>query len=209
ESFKNDNIDRLLGTQMVAKGLDFSGVTLVGVLAADASLNMDDFRANERTFNLITQVCGRAGRGDKRGRAVVQTYMPENSVIQCAARQDYKAFYREEIEYRRIFCYPPFCKIVNIIFSSSDKAEAAAAAEKTAARLKKTVENGKIKGVCVYGGTEAPINKIQGRHRYRIWLKCERADELIPILEKIIKQNSGKSGSDLSVTVDINPNSMN
>ncbi len=209
ESFKNDGMDILLGTQMVAKGLDFSNVTLVGVLAADAALNADDFRANERAFNLITQVCGRAGRGDKPGRAVVQTYMPENSVIQFAAKQDYKAFYREEIEYRRIFRYPPFCKIVNIVFSSSQAPTAASAAEKTAERLRKTVAGRDMKDVSVYGAGPAPINKIQGRYRWRVWLKCGRIEELLPILEKIMKQNRTKTGTDLTVTVDINPNSMN
>lgn len=208
ESFRNAGADILLGTQMVAKGLDFSGVTLVGVLAADASLNMNDFRANERAFNLITQVCGRAGRGDKRGRAVVQTYMPENTTLLMAAKQDYEAFYREEIEYRRVFCYPPFCKLVNIIFSSSVKEEAAVAAENAFHDLKRSVEGRGLKAA-IYGGGEAPIEKIQNRYRFRVWLKCARLKEMLPLLKRILKKNSEKSGSDISVTVDINPNNMN
>lgn len=209
ESFEKDNIDILLGTQMVAKGLDFSGVTLVGVLAADAALNTDDFRACERGFNLITQVCGRAGRGDEPGRAVVQTYMPENSVIRCAARQDYVAFYNEEIEYRRMFRYPPFCKIVHIVFSSSDPEEAEKAALAAGEKLKEAVEKDGIKNISIYGPSKAPINKIQGRYRWRLWLKCDRVEEILPVLGRIDKMNRSKTGADLSVTVDINPNSMN
>lgn len=209
ESFEKDNIDILLGTQMVAKGLDFSGVTLVGVLAADAALNADDFRASERAFNLITQVCGRAGRGDRPGRAVVQTYMPENRVIHYASRQDYKAFYREEIEYRRIFRYPPFCKLIHMVFSSTDHDEAAKACGSAAEELRRSVEREGLKGVEIYGPSEAPIAKIQGRYRWRLWLKCDRAEELISALGRIMKKTQSKTGADLSVTVDINPNSMN
>ncbi len=209
ESFKNDKMDILLGTQMVAKGLDFSGVTLVGVLAADTALNADDFRANERAFNLITQVCGRAGRGSKPGRAVVQTYMPENSVIRFAARQDYRAFYNEEIEYRRIFRYPPFCKIINIIFSASDPELARATAVSCADSLRREVATHKLEGVQIYGASEAPIGRIQGRWRWRVWLKCKKVDDLITILERTAKKHKNKAGADMSVAVDINPVSMN
>lgn len=209
ESFEKDRVDILLGTQMVAKGLDFSGVTLVGVLAADAALNADDFRASERCFNLITQVCGRAGRGDTAGRAIVQTYSPESSVIQCAARQDYKAFYREEIEYRRIFRYPPFCKIVQLLFSSADEAQAQAASGLAAEELRQAVEAGGYSDVEIYGPSEAPISRIQGRYRWRLWLKCTRVDELVPVIGRIAKKTQTRAGADLSVAVDINPNSMN
>ncbi len=209
ESFEKDDVDILLGTQMVAKGLDFSGVTLAGVLAADAALNNDDFRSGERAFNLITQVCGRAGRGDVPGRAVVQTYDPDNSVIRAAARQDYKAFYKEEIEYRRIFRYPPFCKIILFIFSSADPEKARAGASEAGEELREAIESESFGDVTVYGPSEAPISKIQGRHRWRLWLKCSRADELVPVINRIVKKIQAKSGAELSVAVDINPNSMN
>ena len=113
--FKNGEADILLGTQMVTKGLDFSDVTLVGVLAADSSLGVDDFRANERTFSLLTQVCGRAGRGDIPGRAVVQTYQPKNSTIEFAKTHDYIGFYENEIKFRKRLNYPPFCDIISIL----------------------------------------------------------------------------------------------
>ncbi|MBR2181320.1 MAG: primosomal protein N', partial [Oscillospiraceae bacterium] len=136
DRFTEEGTDILLGTQMVTKGLDFEDVTLVGVLAADASLNIDDFRAQERTFNLITQVCGRAGRGEKEGRCVIQTYSPENPTLLLAAKQDYKSFYEEEIEYRREFFYPPFCDIVNITVSSADKEAAEKRASEIAMKLR-------------------------------------------------------------------------
>ncbi len=209
ETFEKERVDILLGTQMVAKGLDFSGVTLVGVLAADAALNANDFRSSERCFNLITQVCGRAGRGSAVGRAFVQTYSPENRVIQFAARQDYKAFYREEIEYRRIFRYPPFCKIVQLLFTSPDAAQAEAAARLAGEEFRKSVAAEGFTDVDIFGPSEAPISKIQGRYRWRLWFKCSRVDELAPMIGRIVKKTQTKSGADLSVSVDINPNNMN
>ncbi len=208
ESFARDGAGILIGTQMVAKGLDFSGVTLVGVLAADSSLNMNDFRAAERTFNLIAQVCGRAGRGEKAGRAIVQTYSPDNSTLRLAAKQDYEGFYNEEIEYRRTFCYPPFCRLVNIVFTSSVRDEAANAAEKAFDELKRSVEGRGLKAA-VYGGGEAPIAKIQNRYRFRVWLKCASIKEVFPLLERIAKKNNERDGTDVSVAIDINPNNMN
>ena len=115
--FKNREADILIGTQMITKGLDFENVTLVGIIAADMSLNMDDYRASERTFDLITQVTGRAGRGHLSGRAIIQTYYPENDTIVYAANQDYKSVYEEEIELRKMLIYPPFCEFVNFVFS--------------------------------------------------------------------------------------------
>jgi len=110
--FRNEKANILIGTQMVAKGLDFPNVTLVGVIAADLSLNLPDYRANERTFQLITQVSGRAGRGKKAGRVVVQTYSPDNFSIKSAVENNYLSFYKEEIEIRRVMNYPPFTKIL-------------------------------------------------------------------------------------------------
>lgn len=206
DKFSEEKYDVLLGTQMVAKGLDFKSVTLVGVLAADASLNIDDFRAQERTFDLITQVCGRAGRGEKNGRCVVQTYMPDNKTLRLAAKQDYKAFYNEEIEYRRAFCYPPFCDIVNIMISSSSEQEAKSIAEKTALELKAALRNVPY---TMYGPSTAPIHKVMDRFRYRIWLKCHVDEALVEVLKKTIHSKYGKSKSDLSVYADINPMSLN
>ncbi|MEE0866943.1 MAG: primosomal protein N' [Clostridia bacterium] len=206
DKFSHENYDVLLGTQMVAKGLDFKSVTLVGVLAADASLNVDDFRAQERTFDLITQVCGRAGRGESSGRCVVQTYMPDNKTLLLSAKQDYKAFYNEEIEYRRAFYYPPFCDIVNIMISSSSEQEAKSAAEKTALELKAVLRNVHY---MMYGPSPAPVYKVMDRFRFRIWLKCRADEAFVEELKKTIHSKYGKSKSDLSVYADINPMSLN
>ncbi len=206
DRFSAEKTDILLGTQMVTKGLDFENVTLVGVLAADASLNIDDFRAQERTFNLITQVCGRAGRGDKPGRAIIQTYEPDNPTLLLASKQDYKSFYEEEIAYRETFYYPPFCDIITLTLSSSDKDEAENAAARAAMKLKvalRAYEN------CVfYGPSPAPLNKIQGRYRYRIWFKCKSDPVLIGVLREVIHEKQTKGNSDLSIIADINPLSV-
>ncbi len=205
DKFSVEKTDILLGTQMVTKGLDFENVTLVGVLSADASLNIDDFRAQERTFNLITQVCGRAGRGDKPGRAVIQTYEPENPTLILAAKQDYKAFYEEEIEYRRAFFYPPFCDIVTLTVSSTDEKEAENAIAKAFMKLKVALRN---EDCVFYAPAPAPLKKIQGRYRFRMWMKCSLDTLLIETLREIIHDKSTSSKSDLSVIADINPLSM-
>ncbi|MDO4562858.1 MAG: primosomal protein N' [Clostridia bacterium] len=202
ERFSHDRADILLGTQMVAKGLDFPNVTLVGVLAADASLCGDDFRSQERTFALITQVCGRAGRGDVSGRAIIQTYMPENRVLRMAATQDYKAFYNEEIIYREAFTYPPFCNIINITVTS----RIALDAQNEAERIAKTVETVcNLHGGSIYGPSEAPITKINGRYRFRVWLKCSST---APFREALASF-AGNIYGDVYTAVDINPFGMN
>ncbi|MBQ8808132.1 MAG: primosomal protein N', partial [Clostridia bacterium] len=206
DRFSEEKTDILLGTQMVTKGLDFENVTLVGVLAADASLNIDDFRAQERTFNLITQVCGRAGRGEKSGRCVVQTYNPENPTLLLATKQDYKAFYEEEIEYRRAFLYPPLCDIINITVTSPDKDEAQTVIGKIAMKLRVALRS--YEDCIFYGPSEAPLKKIQGRYRMRLWLKCNADENFISILRETIHEKPGKGSSDLSVVADINPYSM-
>lgn len=207
DRFTAEKTDILIGTQMVTKGLDFENVTLVGVLAADASLNIDDFRAQERTFNLITQVCGRAGRGEKPGRAVIQTYDPDNPVIRIAAEQDYLRFYEEEIAYRKAFCYPPFCDIINITVSSSDREEAKKEAEKIAMKLKIAIRS--YENASLYGPSESPLFKVQNRFRYRLWLKCRADESFTDSLRKIVYEKEKGRGSDLSVIADINPYSMN
>ena len=127
--FRDAETDVLVGTQMVAKGFDFPGVTLVGVISADTSLNLPDFRAAERTFQLLTQVSGRAGRGEKEGDVIVQTYRPEDGSIRAAARHDYEGFYRAEIEARRELGYPPFSQLVNLVVSAESDEEASARAQ--------------------------------------------------------------------------------
>jgi primosomal protein N' (replication factor Y) len=128
EDFKNENVDILLGTQMIAKGFDFPRVTLVGVIDADTALYLPDFRAAERTFQLITQVAGRSGRSDLGGEVIVQTRHPEHYALQAAQKHDYKGFYAQEVEFRRQMHYPPFCRITNILLRGKNEEKVGAAA---------------------------------------------------------------------------------
>ena len=170
KKFSEEKIDILLGTQMVSKGLDFPNISLVGVVAADMSLNIDDYRASERTFDLITQVCGRAGRGDTRGRAIIQTYSPENPVIEFAKKQDYEGFYESEIAYRKMFGYPPFSNIVCVSFSSADEKSVKEACLKIEKKFKELFSGRDIK---LFASAPSPLYKIKGRYRWRFWFKGE------------------------------------
>ncbi len=202
--FEKENGDILLGTQMVSKGLDFPRVTLVGALAADSSLYSDDFRAQERTFALITQVCGRAGRGEMPGRAVIQTYSPENRVLNLAAKQDYKAFYKDEIAFRKAFGYPPFEHIVNILITGEDEEKCLKCAHAALGELK--VSDGiRNEGITIYGPHDAPIKKIQGRYRKRIWFKVKNVKELSHAFRRML---SAKRPEGIQITVDVDPYSM-
>lgn len=206
EEFSKGGADILLGTQMVTKGLDFHDVTLVGVLAADTSLAVDDFRANERGFSLFTQVCGRAGRGDVAGRAVIQTYQPQNSTIQLARKHDYTAFYENEIIQRKRLNYPPFCDIIYIMATGENEDEVKAVAEGIGKRfdgLMRKDENIFSK----VGPAPAPIAKIKNSYRYRILLKCKDANAAHGFLREIYEEHEkGRSG--VFLTIDINPVSM-
>lgn len=168
--FREERVPILLGTQMVAKGLDFPGVTLVGVLAADLSLYVDNYRSAERTFSLLTQVVGRAGRGETRGRAVIQTYAPENDVIRCTARQDYQRFYEGEIRMRRLRRCPPFADLFTFTVSGAEEG----AVYRAAARVRQALD-----GLCrapdmadaeALGPAPAPVVKLNNRYRYRCLL---------------------------------------
>ena len=171
-TFARQRVPILLGTQMVAKGLDFEGVTLVGVLSADLSLYVDNFRAAERTFSLLTQVVGRAGRGDKQGRAVIQTYTPNNDVIQSAAKQDYAAFYESEIYLRKIRRYPPFADLFTFTVSGGEEGSVLRSAMGFREALKRLCATAPIAASEpeVLGPAPAPVVKLNNRYRYRILL---------------------------------------
>ncbi len=205
-SFKNGDADILLGTQMVTKGLDFADVTLVGVLAADSSLGVDDFRANERTFSLLTQVCGRAGRGDIPGRAIIQTYQPKNSTIEFAKSHDYTGFYKNEIKFRKRLNYPPFCDIINILVSGKDEQNVIAETEAIHDFIKECDERENI--IKLSSPMPAPINKIKGSYRYRILIKVNDSDKLLDTLHSINDTHIRKNTS-TALVIDINPVNMN
>ena len=166
EKFTQEKIPILLGTQMVAKGLDFENVTLVGVLAADLSLYVEDYRAAERTFSLLTQVVGRAGRGEKEGRAVIQTFTPDNSVIVSAAEQDYGAFFESEIRMRRVRRYPPFADLFTCTLSGVDETAVLRSATVLRQRMRQAAET--LGEVEVLGPAPAPVVKVDNRYRYRL-----------------------------------------
>lgn len=203
--FSENKIDVLLGTQMVSKGLDYPGISLVGVLAADMSLNVDDYRAQERTFDLITQVCGRAGRGDVPGRAIIQTYMPEDATIGFAKNQDYIGFYEAEIAYRKLFCYPPFCDILCFVASGEDEGAVRAALIKVFQYMKALLLG---EDITWYAPHPAPIYKIKSKFRYRFWLKCSFGDEARCAVRKTLDYFYGKKLTEVNLAVSINPNSM-
>ncbi|HTP66613.1 MAG TPA: primosomal protein N' [Geobacteraceae bacterium] len=174
-------IDILIGTQMIAKGHDIPGVTLVGVVSADATLNLPDFRAAERTFQLITQVMGRAGRGDAPGRVLVQSLTPDHYAVARAAAHDYAGFYAEELEYRREAAYPPFSRLAALIFSGNNEKEVEKGAE-TAARLLRETRSELRGRVEILGPAAAPLVKVRGRFRWQILLKAPGRTDLHRLL---------------------------
>ena len=169
---------------MVTKGLDFSDVTLVGVVAADAVLNMDDYRAAETAYAQLTQVCGRAGRGNKAGRALIQTYNPSNPILDFVLKQDYTEFYNREINVRAAFDNPPFSKLVNFLFTGNDEDETERYAKKMSAEIIKLMqkENGILKQY--YGPNAAPIEKIDNKYRYRLLIKTKNTAKILDILRE-------------------------
>lgn len=204
DKFKNHEADILIGTQMITKGLDFENVTLVGIVAADMSLNVDDYRAAERTFDLITQVSGRAGRGAYEGRAIIQTYNPENETVQNAANQDYEAFYRDEIELRKLLVYPPFCEFLNFVFVSDNRYKA----EKTAKCFRQELlEIASNMGIMLYPVGEAPLFKINNKYRYRFLAKSRYSKELYNSIGNLYKKYISDKNSS-QIVIDVNPSNM-
>lgn len=198
--------DILIGTQMVTKGLDFHDVTLVGVLAADTALAMDDFRANERSFSLFTQVCGRAGRGDVAGRAVIQTYQPQNSVIRFAKDHDYTAFYENEIIQRKRLNYPPFCDIICIMLTGDDEAEVVERAEEIASKVRGyAAKHTNLRDIV--GPAPSPIAKIKNTYRYRILIKCTDTESADELFREIYSEHESKNRKTF-LSIDVNPVNM-
>ncbi len=205
EQFQKKKIPILLGTQMVAKGLDFENVTLVGVLDPDLALYTSDIRAAERTFSLITQVVGRAGRGTRQGRAVIQTYTPENDVIQLAARQDYDSFYEGEIALRSLRNLPPFVDIYYLWATGSSEATVLRAMNKLAQSLDYGLKSTGLSGQ-ILGPAPASIAKINGKFRYRIALHAKTSKELRGLIAHLLRSaQQDKDNKTLSIYGDFNP----
>jgi primosomal protein N' (replication factor Y) len=205
--FRNHEADILVGTQMVTKGHNFPDVTLVGVINADSALYLNDFRATERTFALLTQVIGRAGRSVKPGRAVLQTYTPENETIRLAAKQDYTGFYESAIKLRRQLLFPPFCDFILLGVTGADESEVLATTLKLDERLRE-LASGEFNDLSIYifGPLEAPVYKVNNIYRMRIIIKCSAGSRMRRLIAQLMSEFS-KSGK-ASVSADINPSTI-
>ena len=170
-AFRSREADILIGTQMIAKGLDLPWVTLAGVINADTGVNFPDFRAGERTFQLLCQVAGRAGRGVKAGKVIVQTYSPENYAIKAAARHDYAAFYRQEIAYRREYGYPPFSQFIRLVYTHTNDGLCRREAERVGNLLRAAKEAGSAPDLGLIGPVPAFASRLRGRYRWQLILR--------------------------------------
>ena len=203
--FKDEGIDILIGTQMVVKGHHFPNVTLVGVIAADSSLNIDDYRANERTFQILTQVAGRAGREKLDGKVIIQTYNPESFSIEHAKKQDYDLFYNTEILLREQLKYPPFCDIIVIGFNSLHEEEIKQTSKYVYDFLKQRLNRDEFK---VFQPMPSPIEKLQNRYRWRIIVKGNMTEDANEIFNEVIKNVVDLNLKSTRISIDVNPNNM-
>ena len=202
KDLKNRSTDILVGTQMVTKGHDFPNITLVGIVCADLSLNFPDFRAGERTYQLLAQVSGRAGRGEVPGRVILQTFNPEHFSIRSAGDQDDTAFYQQEIGFRKALNYPPFSRIVQLKISGVDPGKTGDFAAVIGRRCRSLQE----RSIEVLGPIEAPMPKIAGRYRWQILLKGTRVKPLREVVHRLLFDSpSGVSSRDARLAVDVDP----
>lgn len=200
--FRAGKIDVLIGTQMIGKGLDFPNVTLVGLVDADLSMHVPDFRANERTFQLLVQVAGRAGRGDRAGEVVVQTFTPKADAIQFAKRADFGGFADVELAVRKKFAYPPYRHLIHHLFRGPNPEKI----KFFAAHWVKQVEKALGSAVEIRGPTPSPIEKVKDEYRYQVWYFCARATKVVPELVRL--QGEVKWPRDVTQVLDVDPMSM-
>lgn len=206
--FRDEKVPFLVGTQMVAKGLDFENVTLVGVISADQGLYIDDYRAGERTFSLITQVVGRAGRGSKEGRAIIQTYTPENDVILAAARQDYDHFYRQEIGLRKVRGCPPFTAFFVIHVSGPEEGQALRVCAFLRDTLYQWLKSAEYQDIScqVLGPVPAAIAKVNNRYRYRLTLVTKNNRLMRKMVAHLVRcAQADRKNRGVSINADVDP----
>ncbi len=211
ESMKKKEIDILIGTQMISKGLDFPSVTLVGIIAADTTLNLPDFRAPERTFQLITQVAGRAGRGEVEGNVILQTYNPEHYSITAAMDNNYKEFFRSELDLRREFGYPPYKEIATVTLFGRNNQKVMDSIEKSSSALIDLVRESGLMDIEVLGPNPAPLEKINNNYRWQILLKFgyNHSKDIRDIIRRVYTIDKGNLIEDeVKTSIDINPNSI-
>ena len=206
-AFARGEYDILVGTQMVAKGLDFPDVTLVGVLSADQMLYSDDYRSFERAFSMLTQVVGRSGRGEEKGRAIIQTYTPENPIIELSSRQSYDEFYEDEIEIRRAMMYPPFADLLLVGFLGENKAKTITCSNAFITRLKELCKEGFADvPIRALGPSPALVSKVNNKYRYKIIIKSRNCARLRELMSKLLCEfGKDKAFQDVTVYVDLKP----
>ncbi|MBO5971002.1 MAG: primosomal protein N' [Clostridia bacterium] len=208
--FKRHEADILLGTQMVTKGHDFPDVTLVGVLLADASLYYDDYRAEERTFALLTQVIGRAGRRDKAGRAIIQTNNPDHEVIELASMQDYETFYKRTIRLRRALVFPPFCDIVLLTLTGKVESDVLKASSVLNENLRALTSSEKYRDLpfILFGPFEAPVYRVDSRYRMRMVVKCKLGAQTRRLFAQLLSEFPAEGASAPTLSIDFNPTNL-
>ncbi|MBI4846129.1 MAG: primosomal protein N' [Candidatus Omnitrophica bacterium] len=200
DKFRSGEIDILVGTQMLAKGLDFPNVTLVGVVSADVTLNIPDFRSSERTFSLLTQVAGRAGRGKSLGKVIIQTHTPEHYAVKCALTHDYNTFYAQEMAFRKQLNLPPYTHIVNVVLRSKDESKVILASEEFTVLLR---GSNREKEIDIVGASPMPVPKVRGFFRWGIILKGENVFKINELLKACFL--SWKHSSKVKISVDVDP----
>lgn len=207
KAFGKGQTDILIGTQMIAKGLDFKNVGLVGIISADLSLNIPDYRSPERAFQLITQAAGRAGRGDVKGRVVIQTYNPEHYAVRFSAKQDYDGFFSEELEFRRLMNYPPFCDMIQVLFTAKSEEHAAGGARSWYERMREHLPPDEQRNV--FSPQPAYLGKIKEIYRYSLVIRCPKGKrrEYAEVLRRLKEEDTSRRVRYIAV-VDINPYSF-
>ncbi|MGD1103428.1 MAG: primosomal protein N' [Terriglobia bacterium] len=203
DEFRRGQIDLLVGTQLIAKGHDFPGVTLVGVVSADIGLGLPDFRSAERTFQLLTQAAGRAGRGESPGRVLVQTFYPDHYAIRMAAEQNYEAFFHKEMRFRRMMHYPPVTALANVIAHGAKLDQAAQVAKHVGNFLIPLEKN--TEGLKILGPTPAPLAKLEGRFRIQFLIKCTSRARLSTILQRLADYTDQQGIPQRSLMIDMDP----
>jgi primosomal protein N' (replication factor Y) len=208
KKLRHGEIDILIGTQMVAKGHDYPNITLVGVVCADSTLNFPDFRSGERTFQLLAQVAGRAGRGDRPGRVILQTYTPEHFIISAARRQDFARFYADEIRFRRELIYPPYCRMIQLRIAGRDPAQTAQTAQALGQAARERLQQGGSRSgrISVLGPVEAPMHRMAGRYRWQILFRGPTARGLNQFVGDLVYgAGPGYNRRGIKVIVDVDP----
>ncbi len=198
-------VDILLGTQMIAKGLDFPNVTLVGVVDADVGINLPDFRASERCFQLLSQVAGRAGRGPKGGRVLIQTRVPEHHAVRCAVTHDYHTFVRQELDGRKTPPYPPNLRLANVVFSGTTEAATANLATAATTWLHALLRKRPMPGLTVVGPAPCPVERIKNRWRWHVLIKAEHPADLTRLGRYFLERFPVSKEAELRVTLDRDP----